>query len=117
MQRVSGRSSLAARRTLYTVVCAFRVLGALCHVSGWLVPMYGAAVLETKNVKEYDDAASHARVCDRTDLVPCLQHMAEVELEHERYFKQQVRSHWLGRWLPLPRCTRGAEAAVRRDAS
>src|SRR5688572_6845680 len=25
------------------------VLGALCHVSGWLLPMHGAAVLETKN--------------------------------------------------------------------
>lgn len=78
--------------------------------------MYGAALLETKNVKEYDDAAGHAAACGRDDFVPCLKTMADVELEHERYFKTKVREHRLGRHLPLPRCTRGA-AALHADAA
>ena len=92
-------------------------LGALCHVSGWLLPMLGAAVLETRNVKEYDDAAALASDSGEHALVPELQHMANVELEHELWFKERVRSHRLGRLLPLPPTTRGAQASgFRVDA-
>ena len=34
-----------------------RTLGVLCHVMGWLVPMYGAGKLESRNVREYETAA------------------------------------------------------------
>src|SRR3982751_6082174 len=34
-----------------------RTLGALCHVTGWLAPMYGAGKLERRNIKEYETAA------------------------------------------------------------
>src|SRR5262245_57745801 len=34
-----------------------RFLGCLCHVSGWLAPMYGAGKLESRNVREYEAAA------------------------------------------------------------
>ena len=78
-----------------------RVLGLLCHVSGWLAPMYGAGKLESRNVREYETAARHARDCDRTDLIDCLLEMAEVEWEHELYFRSRVREHFLGRRLPL----------------
>lgn len=81
-------------------------LGSLCHVSGWLLPMLGAAILETKNVKEYDDAVTFARDCGALHMVEPLQRMADVELEHERWFKARVRSHRLGRHLPLPPSTR-----------
>src|SRR6185503_6830672 len=37
-----------------------RVLGALCHVGGWLAPMYGAGRLESRNVREYETAAALA---------------------------------------------------------
>src|SRR5947209_4961416 len=30
-----------------------RMLGLLCHLSGWFIPMYGAGKLESKNVGEY----------------------------------------------------------------
>ena len=41
--------------------------------------------------------------------------MADVELEHEEYFKERVLSRSLGRWLPLPACTRGmGKAGVSR---
>ena len=78
-----------------------RVLGALCHVSGRLLPMYGAGRLEGRNVREYESAAQLARACGRTEWIDSLLTMAEVEWEHERTFRAYVRAHWLGRRLPL----------------
>src|SRR5215475_3367071 len=37
-----------------------RTLGALCHVTGWLAPMYGAGRLESRNIREYEAAARYA---------------------------------------------------------
>ncbi|MEK6335290.1 MAG: ferritin-like domain-containing protein [Acidobacteriota bacterium] len=78
-----------------------RVLGALCHLMGWLAPMYGAGRLESRNIKEYETAARYARDCGRNDLVDCLLEMAEVEWEHELYFRTRVNEHFIGRRLPL----------------
>ena len=78
-----------------------RTLGALCHVSGWLVPMYGAGRLESRNVREYEAAARFAREAGRAEWVDSLLTMAEVEWEHEQYFRARVLAHRLGRRLPL----------------
>jgi len=78
-----------------------RVLGLLCHVSGWLAPMYGAGRLESRNIREYEAAARHARDCGRTEWVDCLLTMAEVEWEHERYFRSKAESHPFVRWVRL----------------
>jgi rubrerythrin len=78
-----------------------RVLGALCRVTGWLAPMYGAGRLESRNVREYEHAAALARAAGRAEWVECLLAMAEVEWEHERAFRAYVRAHPLGRRLPL----------------
>src|ERR1700686_2132344 len=78
-----------------------RTLGFLCHVTGWLAPMYGAGRLETRNVREYETAARHARDCGRSDMIDCLLEMAEVEWEHELYFRSRVQEHFLGQRLPL----------------
>lgn len=83
-----------------------RVLGLLCHVSGWLAPMYGAGRLESNNIVEYENAAAYARDCGREDLIDCLLTMAEVEWEHEKYFRSRVLLHPLGKRLaiwPQPR--------------
>ncbi|HTF90615.1 MAG TPA: hypothetical protein VK843_19510, partial [Planctomycetota bacterium] len=42
-----------------------RTLGALCHVSGHFLPMYGAARLESRNIREYETAARLALACGR----------------------------------------------------
>ena len=76
-------------------------LSALCRVSGWLVPMYGAGKLESRNVREYETAARLARDAGRHDWIDALLEMAEVEWEHESYFRERVRSHGLGRRLPM----------------
>lgn len=78
-----------------------RVLGVLCHVMGWLAPMYGAGRLESRNVGEYETAARYARDCGREDFIDCLLTMAEVEWEHEKYFRSRVLIHPLGRRLSL----------------
>ena len=78
-----------------------RTLGLLCHVSGWLLPMYGAGKLESRNVKEYETAARYARDCGCVNLIDCLLEMAEVEWDHELYFRSRVLSHRLGRRLSL----------------
>ena len=78
-----------------------RTLAALCHVMGWLAPMYGAGRLESRNIREYEAAARHARDCGRSEWIDCLLTMAEVEWDHERYFRERVGTHGLGKRLPL----------------
>ena len=87
------------RETRATIIG--RTLGLLCHVTGWLAPMYGAGRLESRNIREYETAARYARDCGRADLIDCLLEMAEVEWEHELYFRSRVKEHFLGRRLPL----------------
>ena len=78
-----------------------KTLGFLCHVMGWLAPMYGAGKLESRNVREYESAARLARDCGRVEFIDCLLEMAEVEWDHEHYFRARVLSHALGRRLPI----------------
>ena len=80
------------RRELRATIVG-RTLGLLCHVTGWFAPMYGAGRLESRNIVEYETAARYARECGRTDLIDCLLTMAEVEWEHERYFRSCVLRH------------------------
>ena len=80
-----------------------RTLGFLCHVSGWFAPMYGAGRLESRNIVEYETAARYAGECGRTDLIDCLLTMAEVEWEHEHYFRSCVLRHrWSKRFAVWP---------------
>ncbi|PWT91809.1 MAG: hypothetical protein C5B55_07525 [Blastocatellia bacterium] len=83
-----------------------RTLGLLCHLSGWLAPMYGAGRLESRNIVEYETAARYALACGRDEFIDCLLTMAEVEWEHEHYFRERVLSHrwatWLKIWPPPP---------------
>lgn len=78
-----------------------RTLGLLCHFTGWLAPMYGAGRLESRNIVEYEIAAGHARDSAHDDLIDCLLTMAEVEWEHEKYFRSRVLLHPLGKRLSL----------------
>src|SRR5262249_26630633 len=88
------------RRELRAAIIG-RTLGLLCHVMGWLAPMYGAGRLESRNVKEYETAARHARHCGRLDFIDWLLERAEIEWEHEFYFRSRVLTHALGRRLSL----------------
>ena len=92
-------------RELRAVVIGWS-LALFCHLGGWLAPMYGAGRLESRNIREYETAARHARACGHLDFVDCLLTMAEVEWEHEYYFRSRVLRHSFGRrlnlWPPPP---------------
>lgn len=87
---------LEARATLIG-----KTLGFLCRVSPWFPPMYGAGRLESHNIGEYEDAARHARACGRSEFVECLLTMAEVEWDHEAYFRQKTASSVWSKLVPL----------------
>ena len=96
--------SLNSRPNSYREVRAIiigKTLGVLCHLGGWLAPMFGAGRLESGNIREYETAARHARDCGRDDLVDCLLTMAEVEWDHERYFRSKVLTHRFASRLSL----------------
>jgi rubrerythrin len=99
-----------------------RVLGLLCHVAGWFAPMYGAGRLERRNIVEYEDAARYAVGCGRAAFIECLLTMAEVEWEHEQYFRSKVEGHPLRHLFPLwsappPRASIRAAYRPRRDGA
>jgi rubrerythrin len=78
-----------------------RFLAVLCHLCGWLAPMYGAGRLESRNIGEYERAARYARDSGHNSFTDCLLTMAEVEWEHEFYFRSRVTSHRWGSRLQL----------------
>ncbi len=110
-------AALGARPSRYREARALLVgrgIQLLCHLSPWCVPMYGAGRLESGNVAEYELAAAHARGCGSGELIDCLLGMAEVEWDHERYFRGKIEGHWLARLLglwPAP----PARATIRSD--
>lgn len=73
----------------------------LCIPGGWYIPMYGAGKLESKNIEEYEVAARLAWVAGRHDLVDALLAFAEVEWDHEAYFRSKADGHFLNKLLPL----------------
>ena len=100
-EMLAGLGAAPRKRREIRAAIVGRTLGFLCHITGWLAPMYGAGKLESRNVKEYETAARYARDCGRADLIDCLLEMAEVEWDHEYYFRACVKSSALGRRLPL----------------
>jgi len=119
LREAGGRPSRLREAIFFTIG---RTLGALCHVSGTFLPMYGAGKLERGNIVEYEEAAEYALACGREEMIDCLLTMAEVEWDHERYFRGRVVGHPLLRiarlWPPAPpRETIRARFAVRLGES
>jgi rubrerythrin len=100
-EMLAGLGAQPSRQREVRSLVIGRALGILCHVMGWLAPMYSAGRLESRNIGEYETAARYARDCGREELIDCLLTMAEVEWEHEYYFRSRVLLHSLGRRLTL----------------
>ena len=90
LSRLGGRPSLLSEVRAWLVG---RTLGALCHVTGWFLPMYGAGRVERRNIVEYETAADCARRAGRAEWVLELLEMADVEREHERFFRERIEGH------------------------
>ena len=67
-EMLAALGSQASRQREVRSLILGRVLGFLCHVMGWLAPMYGAGRLESRNIREYETAARYARACGRLNL-------------------------------------------------
>jgi Ubiquinone biosynthesis protein COQ7 len=80
--------------------CIGKTIAFLCHVGGWFIPMYGAGKLERSNIVEYEDAARYAQAAGFPSMIDCLLSMAEVEWEHEKFFREQIAGHWMLRFFP-----------------
>ena len=63
--------------------------------------MYGAGRLERSNIIEYEDAARFAEEAGHPEMLECILQMAEVEWEHELFFREKVIGHWMLRIFPL----------------
>jgi rubrerythrin len=104
MLKELGAEPLPARERKMDLVG--RTISRFCLVGGWFFPMYGAARLESQNIREYELAARLAHVAGLASFVAPLLEMAEVEWDHERYFREQAMRHLLWRvmpgWTPPP---------------
>ena len=86
-----------------------KTISFLCQIGGWFLPMYGAAKLESQNIREYELAARLAHVAGFEEMVEPLLEMAEVEWDHELYFRSKAMERklfWklMPKWpLPAPR--------------
>lgn len=78
-----------------------RLLGFLCGLTGAFAPLYAAGRLESRNIVEYENAAQFAIESGHSEFLECLLKMAEVEWEHEHYFRNRVLQHKLPRFLKL----------------
>jgi len=99
--------------------CIGKSIAFLCHVGGWFLPMYGAGKLESSNIVEYEDAARYAAAAGEHGMIDCLLTMAEVEWEHEKFFREQIAGHWMLRafrvW-PVPPDKETIRASYLRDS-
>jgi hypothetical protein len=77
-----------------------RAISTFCQVGGWFFPMYGAGRLEAQNIREYEAAARLALVAGLDHFIDPLLDMAEVEWDHEHYFRTKASSHPLWRLVP-----------------
>lgn len=86
-------------KTIGTAISSFCRAGRYLPF-GWFFSMYGAGKLESKNVKEYEDAARLAWFAGYQHFILELLKFAEVEWEHERYFKEKAKLHFLYSLVP-----------------
>ncbi|MCB0377525.1 MAG: hypothetical protein KDD33_03455 [Bdellovibrionales bacterium] len=76
-------------------------IGVFSFIGTWLIPMYGAGRLESTNIGEYEVAARLAWLAGEDEIIEELLLFAEVEWDHELYFREKTLTHPLGKHIPL----------------
>lgn len=121
MLRVLGSGPRRSRELLMAMIGC--VIFMICRLGGWLnflnfgwySSMYGAGKLERGNIVEYEIAAQYAREAGYPQFVEPLLVMAEIEWDHEAYFRGKCESSkwaaYLKIWPPPP-----ARALIRANA-
>lgn len=85
-----GASPDWLKDTVLTVVG--KTLGALCYVTGWLMPMWGALFIEQLGVTNYAELAMEADKAGYRDMSEALLAMGNKEREHEQFFIERIRA-------------------------
>jgi hypothetical protein len=103
LARLGERPDPAVERSMERIG---RAIAAFCRIGGWFLPMYGAGRLERRNIVEYEEAARAAALSGHPEFVDDLLEMAEVEWDHELFFRLKSASHpawrWFPQWAPPP---------------
>jgi hypothetical protein len=93
--------------------CIGSGIATFCRLGGWFLPMYGAGWLEKLNIAEYERAARLGAICGQAAFADELLFLAEVEWEHERFFRLKAAGHPLARVLRVWRAP-APKVAIRR---
>ena len=96
-------AELGAKPKLRLEIMFFSIgftIGFLCLFGGWFIPMYGAGKLESTNIAEYEVAARLAHLAGLNKYIPELLVFAEIEWDHELYFRNKAESHFLYKLFP-----------------
>lgn len=72
----------------FTWTCIGKTIGALCHVTGWYLPMRIAGLMERIGTKSYIEISAIAKAEGHEILAKKLLDMAEVEKRHEEFFNR-----------------------------
>lgn len=67
-----------------------KTMGFLCKVLGYRLPMFGAGMIETLGVINYELVAKWASLNREYTMTEVLMEMAEVEALHKQYFKDKL---------------------------
>jgi hypothetical protein len=119
------RHRLALRRMMAELGCApdprrerkldrvGKAISLFCRVGGYFLPMYGAARLENQNIGEYERAARLAVCAGQMPMADELLQLAEVEWDHELFFRTCASKHVL--WRVMSRWPAPPERASIRE--
>jgi hypothetical protein len=77
-----------------------KAISLFFRVGGHFFPMYGAARLESQNIGEYEHAARLTVCARQAPLADELLQLAEVEWDHELFFRSRASRHALWRVMP-----------------
>lgn len=77
------------------------VIALLCIPGGYYIPMYGAGKIERNNIVEYEVAARLAYLSGQHAFIETLLQFAEIEWDHELYFRKKVKGHFLEKVIPV----------------
>jgi hypothetical protein len=86
-------SEMAAARSVVREARAWlvgRTVGMACHITGWYMPMRVAAMVEARNITEYEIAASFAEQLQLANYSAELRKMGDREKEHEEFFRSAI---------------------------
>lgn len=86
-----GASPQPFRNLLFMTIG--KVLSALCHVTGYRLPMLGARIMETVGVTNYREMALTAAEEGLQLMSVKLMHMAAQEKAHELWFQEKLNGN------------------------